>query len=130
MKQRIETSMKSLGHALDRLEELIKLPISDRDYLIDATIQRFEFVMELFWKTLKHCLRNEGKETTLPKQALQEAFAANWIEDEALWIKMMRDRNLTSHTYREEYAQEIYQNIKSYYPEMRKVYKILQSKFP
>jgi hypothetical protein len=34
---------------------------------------------------------------------------------------MLRDRNLTSHTYREEQALEIYRKINSYAVELRKL---------
>jgi hypothetical protein len=34
----------------------------------------------------------------------------------------MKDRNLTLHTYKEDYALEIYEHIQEYYPEIQKVF--------
>lgn len=121
--------LEILGEALKRLGEVLEVPENENDYVVDATIQRFEFVVELFWKTLKHLLAKEGRETSTPKEALQEAFAAKWINDEKTWLSMLQDRNLTSHTYRQDYAHEIYARVKTYYPEMQNVYKLLDEKF-
>jgi nucleotidyltransferase substrate binding protein (TIGR01987 family) len=125
MNDRGKLALQNLGQALDRLEEVLNVSPSENNYVIDATIQRFEFVIELYWKTFKHLLAAQGKTTSLPKASLQEAYAAGWICDEKLWLNMMRDRNLTSHTYKEKNAQEIYKNIRTYYPEMRQVYRKL-----
>ncbi len=40
-------------------------------------------------------------------------------------LEMTDDRNLTSHTYHEEVAEEIYTNIKDYYILMNRVYQNL-----
>jgi len=115
-------SLANLGEALDRLGEVLEEPVDAKEYVIDATIQRFEFTVELFWKTLKHLIALHGKEVALPLDALRQAYAAGWIDNEALWIGMMRDRNLTSHIYKKELVREIYGRISEYYPEMRRAY--------
>ena len=50
------------------------------------------------------------------------AFAFKWIHQEHLWLSMLKDRNVTSHTYKKIKADEIYAHIHLYYPEMRAVY--------
>jgi nucleotidyltransferase substrate binding protein (TIGR01987 family) len=65
---------------------------------------------------------NDGREVALPLDALRLAYAAGWIDNEELWIGMMRDRNLTSHAYKKELALEIYGRIRAYYPEMRQAF--------
>ena len=55
---KLRQSMKSLGNALDRLEEALALPPDD-DTHRDAVILRFVLVYELFWKTLKRFLAHE-----------------------------------------------------------------------
>jgi nucleotidyltransferase substrate binding protein (TIGR01987 family) len=83
----------------------------------------------LCWKTLKKFLWwFEGVEANTPKEILRKAYAAQWIGDETLWLKMLEDRNLTSHTYQEKLANEVYQRIKLYYPELKKVYDFLRQK--
>jgi nucleotidyltransferase substrate binding protein (TIGR01987 family) len=43
------------------------------------------------------------------------------IDDEELWVKMLLDRNMTSPTYNEQLADEIYSHIKSYVPAIKKL---------
>ena len=51
----IKFSIINLEKAISRLEEAVNEP-QVNDFVIDATIQRFEFVIELFWKTLKRLM--------------------------------------------------------------------------
>ena len=60
-----------------------------------------------------------GLELNYPKEIIQEAFILRLINDEDIWIKMLRDRNMTSHTYDEKLADEIYHRIKLYVPLLR-----------
>jgi len=107
----------------------LKEPLDAHDFLLDTTVQRFEFSIELFWKALKHLLALNGVTVNLPKEVLQEAYVSRWIDNEKLWLAMLKDRNQTSHTYKHELALEIYERIKQYYPEMRKVHTFLTNKF-
>lgn len=124
---KVQQSMQNLGKALTRLQEA--LAESDINTLIiDGTIQRFEFTFELFWKTLKRFLALEGMETNTPKEALKKAYAARWLDSETIWLQMLEDRNSTSHVYDEKKAQEIYQHVRQYFPELQRVYEMLQQK--
>lgn len=75
-------------------------------------IQRFEFTMELAWKTLKEYLENSGfEDVKTPRDALKTAYEIDLIEDELLWLDMLKARNLTSHIYDENTAVEISNRI-------------------
>ena len=51
-------SFQSLGKAIERLKEVLEHPqLNENDFMRDATIQRFEFSIELFWKVLKKILK-------------------------------------------------------------------------
>ncbi len=50
-----------------------------------------------------------------PRTAIKQAFQADIINNGESWIKAMEDRNLTSHTYNEETANLIVDNIKNKY---------------
>jgi nucleotidyltransferase substrate binding protein (TIGR01987 family) len=86
---------------------------------VDATIQRFEFTFELAWKFLKDYFWEQGLELNYPKEIIKEAFASHLIDNEEIWIKMLKDRNMTSHTYDEKLVDEIYMRIRSYVLELR-----------
>lgn len=110
-----------LERALSRLEEVVVLPLGPQKFEIDLVIHRFEFTIELFWKALqKHLFDDFGIAVHGPKQVLQQAYAVGLIGDEAVWLAMIQDRNLTSHTYKEALALVIYENIKKYTPILRK----------
>lgn len=116
---RLSRSVANLGRALARLEEAVALSESANTLAVDGTIQRFEFAIELFWKTLNRRLAAEGIETTTPRETLSAAFQAHWLDDETAWLGMLEDRNRTSHIYDEQMARAIYTRIQHYTPVMR-----------
>jgi nucleotidyltransferase substrate binding protein (TIGR01987 family) len=124
---KINQSLHNLHNALAPLEEALKEPIKNK-LAVDGTIQRFEFALELFWKTLKRFLEAEGIETKIPREALQKAFEAGWLMDENAWLQMLRDRNETSHVYDKAVAKAIYKRIKKHFPEMQYVYSLLSQR--
>lgn len=127
--RKIETSLNNLEKALKRLEEALAEG-SENSLYIDGTIQRFEFTFELYWKTLKRLLEEEGIDSKTPREALKQAYAVEWLQgDERIWLQMLRDRNETSHVYSEERAKEIYENIKSYHPVMLQTFHMLKRKY-
>jgi len=71
--QRWRLSLEKLCKSLSRLEETLNEP-QQTTLLVDATIQRFENCIELFWKTFRHLLALEGRETFSPKESLQAAY--------------------------------------------------------
>ncbi|MGB9637818.1 MAG: HI0074 family nucleotidyltransferase substrate-binding subunit [bacterium] len=88
---------------------------AETDLEIDGVIQRFEFTFELVWKFLKEYLYDQGIICNSPKSCLKEAYKANIIDNEELWISMLKDRNLSTHLYSFEISREIYQRIKELY---------------
>jgi nucleotidyltransferase substrate binding protein (TIGR01987 family) len=118
-----------LTRAIGRFEEMLSEPEDRNSYVKDATIQRFEFCVELFWKLFKKIAESEGHIVASPKGALQKAYTLNLIDDEKLWLAMMQDRNLTSHTYRELLANEIYHRVKTYFPSMKKAIEVIRTRY-
>ncbi len=119
MKNETLESMDFYLSALQRFSEALDEDLSN-PLAIDGSIQRFEFSFELAWKLLKKVLMDlEGIEALSPKKTLQFAFKLGWIESESAWLLMLNDRNLTSHTYREECAQEIYSHLAGHLKSMQ-----------
>jgi nucleotidyltransferase substrate binding protein (TIGR01987 family) len=125
---------KDFESSLQRLEESYKKTVENIDsdlykFFRDSTIQRFEFTVEIFWKLLKNVLKkNEGIECNSPKSCIREFFASGYInEDNAkLFMEMIDDRNMTSHTYHEEVAEIIFSKLKNYLDGMNLVYEKIQ----
>ena len=66
----------------------------------EGVIRRFEYTYELAWKTVKDYLKASGVVILpmTPRQVIKEAFAAKIITDGQVWINMLDNRNLLSHT--------------------------------
>lgn len=116
----------TLEQALDRLGEALAVSVKSNPLALDATIQRFEFTYELLWKTIARFTQVQGLNPKTPRAVFQVAFQLGWIKSEDLWLSMLSDRNLTSHTYREKMAVEIYERIHTYYPEMQRLVRLLK----
>lgn len=112
--------VSELETALGRLREILGVP-EDHMGRVDAMIQRFEFSYELTWKALKAALEVYGLVTASPRDAWKKAYAAGWIESDRIWLDMLDDRNLTSHTYNESLAEDIAARIPSYLPAMEQL---------
>jgi len=126
--RKVRESLGNLERALARLGEAVQVDESNA-LVVDGTIQRFEFALELLWKTLKRMLEFEGVNGAgSPRAIMKEAYAQGWLEEESVWLSMLEDRNKTSHTYDEESARKIYMNIKVYYPVMCKLHTALKAK--
>jgi nucleotidyltransferase substrate binding protein (TIGR01987 family) len=127
--EKIQQSLNNLERALARLKEALCEPASN-SLVIDGTIQRFEFVIELFWKAFKRILDREGIQVSTPRESIKQAYQVGWIEDEDAWLEMLRDRNETSHVYDEATAQRIYESIKRNFVALERVYGRLRALTP
>ena len=104
--------------ALQRLQQAVELAatraLSDLEQ--QGVIQGFESTHELAWNTLKDFLSYRGISNIIgSRDATRAAFKAGLIQDGEVWMDMMKSRNLTSHTYREEVAKEIGDKVLSSY---------------
>jgi nucleotidyltransferase substrate binding protein (TIGR01987 family) len=104
--ERLNERIADFLKGVHQLERAVAQPCDE--FMRDAVIQRFEFSYELAWKLLKLRLEQEGISALTPRQALREALQAALIEDGNVWSEIQRYRNLTSHTYDERLADEVY----------------------
>ncbi len=108
----LNEKLDDFNSALMRLEEAIEKDIYKDDMYLDATIQRFEFCYELCWKLMKAYLKYVGIDVNSPRSAFREAFKEGLISEVSIWLKMLDKRNLTSHTYHEDMAKDVYYAVK------------------
>lgn len=112
MQQYIENCQR----ALSKLKEFIDIAkTNDTEYMHAAVIQAFEYNFELFWKTFQKIANKEGEKIGSPKQAFSFAFQSGLIKNEDIWLSILHDRNLTTHTYHRELADQIYNRIADLY---------------
>ncbi|MCK5632567.1 HI0074 family nucleotidyltransferase substrate-binding subunit [bacterium] len=129
--EKIDLRLESLTKALKTLNKAL-IAIKDPKYkkiheiLRDSAVQRFEYTIDSFWKFLKLYLQekiNIDVSAANPRETLKTALSAKVIiqEEYELLLKGLRHRNLTSHIYDEERADEISKHIPEYYKIMLKV---------
>jgi nucleotidyltransferase substrate binding protein (TIGR01987 family) len=104
---KLEAATGQFEKASGRLREVLDMPKTD--VIRDASIQRFEFTLDISWKTLKAFLEEKkGVVSASPKECFREAYRQGIIEYDEDWIKLVDMRNETVHTYNEEIAERIY----------------------
>ncbi len=114
--QRFNNYLKAF-HSLRRAVELAATrDLSELEQ--QGLVQGFEFTHELAWNVLKDYLEEQGVSGIIgSKNATREAFKNGLIEDGEAWMEMIKSRNLSSHTYNPEIAEEIVKAILTrFYP--------------
>lgn len=115
-KQRFDNFARALHQLTLAVELSQQRPLSDLEK--QGVIQGFEVVHELAWNVLKDFLEHEGIQGIIGSRgAVREAFRRALIDDGELWMDMIEKRNLSSHTYNQELAEELVcLIIDGYYP--------------
>jgi nucleotidyltransferase substrate binding protein (TIGR01987 family) len=104
--QRFNNFSKAFAQLKDAVELAKQRPLSNLEE--QGLIQAFEYTHEMAWNTLKDFLEERGvKNVYGSKDATREGFKAGLLEDGEVWMDMIKNRNLTSHTYNEDTAREI-----------------------
>ena len=129
----LEKKLSDFDKALQRLEESYEKTVLNQNneeysFFRDATIQRFEFTLEIAWKSIKHfLLEYEGVSCQSPKGCVREFLSCGYLTQAQTvgFLEMIDDRNLSTHTYHEEVAETIFMHIKRYLPLLKHIYKLL-----
>lgn len=87
----------------------------------DGAVQRFEYTFELTWKVLKKILAVKGLDINNPRDVFRDAARMGLIDSVEVWFEFIKMRNLTVHTYNEDYAVEIFQNLPMFQGEVEKL---------
>ncbi|HEY1718379.1 MAG TPA: nucleotidyltransferase substrate binding protein [Verrucomicrobiae bacterium] len=114
-KQRFENYEKALRLLREALADVDNLSNLEKE----GAVQRFEFTVELGWKTLKDYLEHSGVvlDQSTPKHIIKQAFAAKIISNGQLWIDILDCRNRMAHTYDEaEFNQAVHEMAKRFLP--------------
>ncbi len=105
----LQKALDSLLFAIERTERE-----KPDDMLRDSVIQRFEYTYELCWKMLKRRLEMDVPSPELIdamsfRAMIREGAERGMIDDPVAWFDYRQKRNLTTHTYNEAVAKDVYQ---------------------
>lgn len=104
---------------------LVKTELSELEQA--GIIQFFEMTFELGGKVLKDYLEADGYIVKSPRETIKQAFQNDIINDGHIWIDALSVRNLTTHTYDENLAKKIVDDIINiYFPELKKMHDKLE----
>ena len=81
----------------------------------DASIQRFEFCVELSWKLAKKVM---GSSSATAKPVVREMLQNGLIDNFENWFDFIEARNKSSHTYDESIAREVYDTAMRFVSEL------------
>jgi len=93
MRDEMVYSLEKLSKAFQRLKESTEKAINELEK--DGVIQRFEFTFELFWKTIKIILENEGFRCAGPRSCIKEG---KQLSQKAILSKFAEIKNKLSGT--------------------------------
>lgn len=110
-------ALAKMSEAIDIVAEKYDWQDSIDELLKEGLIQRFEYTHELAWKVMKDYEEYQGYNNIRgSRDAIRLALQIGIIEDKE-WIETIEDRNLTSHNYDEEVAEDVFISIvNDYYP--------------
>ena len=83
---------------------------SNNEIYRTGVIGQFNLTFELAWKALQAVLRvhgAEGAETGSPREILQLGFKTGFIDDQTVWLTMLKKRNSAAHIYDEDEIDEL-----------------------
>jgi len=129
--RRLKDSISNLRGAVNKLNDALAIQ-NDRELVVEGTIQRFEYVVELLWKTIRRGLIYER--VTLrpdtPREVMRQGFVIGWLDGEVTWQELLDKRNKTSHEYLDEdFIDEYYNDIKRLTPEIIKILEFLETNY-
>lgn len=121
-------AIDSIKIALDKSKTLLQEDDDTKKMAQEAIIKRFEYSVDTLWKYLKlYLLIKHGVEQKSPKPVFKECFRIGLISENQTTqaLGMVDDRNLTSHTYNEELADEIAASIPKHYELMNNIIEMI-----
>ena len=110
-------ALAKMSEAIDIVAENYDWQDSIDELLKEGLIQRFEYTHELAWNVMKDYEEYQGYNNIRgSRDAIRLALQIGIIEDKE-WLETIEDRNLTSHNYDEEVAEDVFISIvNDYYP--------------
>ena len=109
------TRFREFKKELSELERGRKLDYASESFILKGIIRSYELIFDLSWKSMKDIVRYyygvADYATGSPRDNIEKAFKFELIEDNGIWLSMLRDRNLLIHDYDEEIAKDKVEKI-------------------
>ena len=97
-----------------------------------GVVGQFNLTFELAWKALQEVMKLHGvagAESGSPREILQLAYKIGFLHDAAVWLLVLKKRNIAVHIYNEDEIDEMILLIRdSFIPAFSALQKTLQEK--
>ena len=104
----------------------------NNDIYRTGVIGQFNLTFELAWKALQEILRlhgAEGVDIGSPREILQLGYKLGFLNDSAVWLLMLKKRNVSVHLYNEDDIDEMILLVRdSFIPAFSALEKTLREK--
>jgi nucleotidyltransferase substrate binding protein (TIGR01987 family) len=122
MEERLTYVLEQLASAVSDFEHSLtidqkSLDLTVADAVRNGQAQKFEFTVELFWKTVKRFLLElHGFDLPSPKSVVKKYFELGYVgyDDCERLLRAMDIRNSLSHVYKKENFDILYEEITGY----------------
>jgi len=133
----MKLNLSAFENAVGRLQESLDYSHSNmakQDFKLfqqfrNSVIQCYEFTYEISWKMIERWLsiKLPAPQTKLGFNDLfREAAQYGLIDSPESWFEYRRARNITSHTYNDRLAQEVYEVAETFLIDVHKLLKKLK----
>ena len=133
MEDKLGFKLRIYSNAVQNFKDSLEIDLSDLsetivDSIKSGRVQKFEFCIELLWKTIKlYIYEVNGIDAKSPKTAVKDFYNTGYIsaEEYEQIIQMIDDRNELSHIYKKEDFELIYSRIIKTLPVLLNIGKIM-----
>ncbi len=123
----LEKAIQSFEKALSA--DLSKYNVDETDWIKNGQLQKFEYSIELLWKTIKAYFKLKFEtDVNFPIENIKEIFRQGLI-DESTYNALydaIKTRNLLSHVYKLETFEALYPQLFNYLIAIKKTYEAIK----
>jgi nucleotidyltransferase substrate binding protein (TIGR01987 family) len=121
----LKTAIERFSEMLEAFRHNDQRPKLEQEAVQDSLIKRFEYTLEVAWKTCKRHLQEEGfteAATGSPKSIMRMAAQRELINNPEQWFDYLRFRQDTSHDYSSDKAEAVLDIAEDFYQDVTKLY--------
>lgn len=122
----LKTAIERFGEMLEAFRHNDQREPLEQEAVQDSLIKRFEYTLEVAWKTCKRHLQEEGfaeAATGSPKSIIRLAAQNNLVANPEAWFGYLRFRQDTSHDYSSDKAEAVLDIVEDFYQDVIKLYR-------
>ncbi len=122
----LKTAVGRFGEMLNAYRHNAQRPPLEREAVQDSLVKRFEYTLEVAWKTCKRHHEEEGfaeAATGSPKSILRLAARRELVDDPEVWFRYLQVRQDTSHDYSTDKAEVVLDVTEDFYRDVVELYR-------